>query len=91
MACMQASQGGGYVSTVDKHTVHVWATQQPEWPSLKLHSSKALTASRLTCPPSRASQHKSWHVRHLCCGHSLQSSTHCELIWPGRLKGMQYS
>ena len=48
MACMQVSEGGGYVSTVDKHTVHVWSTKQPEWPSLKLHSSKALTASRLT-------------------------------------------
>ena len=48
MACMQVSEGGGYVSTVDKHTVHVWSTKQPEWPSLKLHSSKALTASHLT-------------------------------------------
>ena len=45
---MQVSQGGGYVSTVDKHTVHVWFIKQPEWPSLKLHSSKALTASCLT-------------------------------------------
>ena len=35
------------MSTVDKHTVHVWSTKHPEWPSLKLHSTKALTVSDL--------------------------------------------
>ena len=44
---MQVSQNGGFVSTVDKHTVHVWSTQHPEWPSLKLHSTKALTVRQL--------------------------------------------
>ena len=39
------SQGGGYIGTVDKHTVHVWSTEQSDWPSLKLHSTKALTVS----------------------------------------------
>ncbi len=52
MAGVQVSQSGGYVSTVDKHTVHVWSTQHPEWPSLKLHSTKALTVSHSdrSCP-----------------------------------------
>ncbi len=48
VAGVQVSQSGGYVSTVDKHTVHVWSTQHPEWPSLKLHSTKALTVSHST-------------------------------------------
>ena len=47
---MQVSQSGGYVSTVDKHTVHVWSTRHSEWPSLKLHSTKALTVGPLTLP-----------------------------------------
>ena len=47
---MQVSQSGGYVSTVDKHTVHVWSTRHSEWPSLKLHSTKALTVGPLSLP-----------------------------------------
>ncbi|CAL5220765.1 g2829 [Coccomyxa viridis] len=50
---LAVSQSGGYVSTVDKHTVHVWSTQHPEWPSLKLHSTKALTCVALDAREER--------------------------------------
>lgn len=52
MVWAQVSQSGGYVSTVDKHTVHVWSTKHPEWPTLKLHSTKALTVSHWRIVPT---------------------------------------
>ncbi len=44
-AHLQVSPGGGYVATIDKHTLFIWSTKDADKRPLALHHTKAFTVS----------------------------------------------